>query len=456
MQYDSDANRVYVRRTHKRFYLGVRNKFLVALLGAFVWMGLSIWLAQPWVRDLGELTHPAFACFAIGFIAFVPGFMNGFLIFSLLMDNRPPRSPLRKYPGITILIAAYQEEKAIENTLSAFTRSSYFGPVEVFVLNDGSRDRTAEIVRDFIGRACLPPNYTIKLFDFEQNRGKSHVLNDGLAAATHDLIITLDGDCTLREGSLRAIVERLMSDPPLTQAIAGCVMARNPGDSLIAAAQEWDYFHGIAAVKRMQSMYHGTLVAQGAFSLYRKKALEAVGGWPETVGEDIVITWAMLERGWRVGYAEDAIVFTEVPTTIKQFALQRRRWSRGLMEAFARHKNMLFSTRLTGLFIWWNLMFLPLDLAYTFIFIPGIVAAFFGHFWIVGPLTLAVLPLALLWNGVIFRIQKKMYGREGLKVTRNRRGFLFYCFVYTLIMQPVCVWGYLSELLGLRKKWGTR
>ena len=456
MRYDVDANRVYARRTHKRFYLGVRTKFLTALAGAALWVALSVWLAQPWIRDLGSVTHPAFAWFAIGFIAFVPGFMNGFLIFSLLLDDRPPRSPLRKYPGLTILIAAYQEEKAIANTLKAFEASQYLGPVEVFVLNDGSRDRTAEIVRDFIAKACLPENFSIRLFDFEQNRGKAHVLNDGLAHASHDLIITLDGDCTMRQGSLRAIVERLMSDPPLTKAIAGCVLARNPGDGILAAAQEWDYFHGIAAVKRMQSMYHGTLVAQGAFSLYRKDALVEVGGWPDTVGEDIVMTWSMLEKGWRVGYAEDAIIYTEVPARLKQFAYQRRRWSRGLIEAFSRHKKLLFSTRLTGLFIWWNFMFLPLDLVYTFIFIPGIIAAFFGIFWIVGPLTLAVLPLAMLWNGVIYRIQKRMFKGEGLTPTRNRRGFVFYCFVYTMIMQPVCVWGYVSELLGMRKGWDTR
>src|SRR3546814_17220536 len=73
-----------------------------------------------------------------------------------------------------------------------------------------------------------------------------------------------------------------------------------PYTTLFRSVQEWDYFHGIAAVKRMQSMYHGTLVAQGAFSLYDRKALEDVGGWPECVGEDIVVSWALLERGHRI------------------------------------------------------------------------------------------------------------------------------------------------------------
>jgi biofilm PGA synthesis N-glycosyltransferase PgaC len=234
------------------------------------------------------------------------------------------------------------------------------------------------------------------------------------------------------------------------------VLVRNSRATLITAAQEWDYFHGIAAVKRMQSMYHGTLVAQGAFSLYRKDALEAVGGWPDTVGEDIVMTWAMLGKGYRIGYAEDAIVFTDAPTTFRQFYHQRKRWARGLIEAFDRHSRLLFKPRLTTLFIWWNMLFLPLDLTFTFIFIPGLVAALLGYYWIAGPLTLLLLPLAVIWNGVIFRIQRKMFRRQGLSVRRNIVGLLFYVLVYAIVMQPVCLWGYISELTGQRKKWGTK
>src|SRR3546814_16312405 len=83
----------------------------------------------------------------------------------------------------------------------------------------------------------------------------------------------------------------------------------------------------------MQSMYHGTLVAQGAFSLYDRKALADVGGWPECVGEDIVVSWALLERGHRIGYCEDAVAFTNVPDALGQFARRRRRWLRGLAGA---------------------------------------------------------------------------------------------------------------------------
>jgi biofilm PGA synthesis N-glycosyltransferase PgaC len=443
-------------RSGKSFYLSIRVKFAIALAVALCWTGFSVFLAQAWMHDLALLTTPLFALWALTFIAFVPGFMNAFLATSLVMDKRPARRPVVFYPGVTLLIAAYNEEAGIEATLESIASLNYRGEIEALILNDGSSDGTVAKVKETQAKLKIPANISIRLLDFFENRGKAAVLNSGLAAARHSLVCTIDGDSRLRADSMTEIVERYLSDPPSTMAVAGAVLVRNSRASLITAAQEWDYFHGIAAVKRMQSMYHGTLVAQGAFSLYRKDALEAVGGWPESVGEDIVMTWAMLQKGYRVGYAEDAIVFTDAPTSFRQFYQQRKRWSRGLIEAMQRHKSLLFKRRLSTLFVWWNCLFLPLDLTFTFVFIPGLAAALLGYYWIAGPLTLLLLPLALVWNIVIFRIQRQMFQAKGLKVRRNVFGLLFYVLVYAIIMQPVCLWGYISELTGQRKKWGTK
>jgi biofilm PGA synthesis N-glycosyltransferase PgaC len=441
---------------NRRFYLTVRTKFALALLVALIWTSVSVYIAAAWIKDLGNLTHPLLALWAITFIAFVPGFMNAFLSMSLVLDRRPPRRAFEEYPGVTVLIAAYNEQEAIQATLESIAQTDYTGPLEVMVINDGSIDETASRVRAAIEEIETPPNVSLRLLDFAENRGKAAALNSGLAQASHDLICTLDGDSRLRTDSLRKLVERLLADPPGTVAVAGAVLVRNSRATMITKAQEWDYFHGIAAVKRMQSMYHGTLVAQGAFSLYRREALEAVEGWPETVGEDIVMTWALLRKGYRVGYAEDAIVWTDAPTTFRQFLQQRKRWARGLIEALEHHSGLLFKPRLTTLFIWWNMLFLPLDLTFTLIFVPGIIAALLGYYWIAGPLTLLLLPLAVIWNGVIFVVQNRMFRREGLKVRRNFLGLLFYVLVYAIVMQPICLWGYISELTGQRKKWGTK
>ena len=448
-----DFQRVDQRRS---FYLSIRSKFSVALAVALVWTMLSVYLAAAWMHDLAMLTSPVFAPWALTFIAFVPGFMNAFLATSLLLDARPARTKHPIYPGVTLLIAAYNEEAGIKATLQSIAQLRYSGEVEALVLNDGSKDETAAKIREAQAELNFPPNISVRLLDFVENRGKAAVLNDGLKEAVHELICTIDGDSRLRADSLAEIVERYLSDPPGTMAVAGAVLVRNSRSSLITAAQEWDYFHGIAAVKRMQSMYHGTLVAQGAFSLYRKDALEEVGGWPDSVGEDIVMTWAMLGKGYRVGYAEDAIVFTDAPSTLRQFYHQRKRWSRGLIEAMQRHKSLLFKRRLSTLFVWWNCLFLPLDLTFTFVFIPGLVAAILGYYWIAGPLTLLLLPLALVWNVIIFKIQRNMFNTKGLRVRRNIAGFLCYLLVYAILMQPICLLGYLSEFTGQRKKWGTK
>lgn len=443
-------------RERRFLYIPVHAKFTLALCFAIAWAALSIVLSLRWLADLADIVSWPMALIIIGFIAYVPGFMNAFMIGTIVLDRRPPHAPPAVYPPVTILVACFNEALNIGDTLNSLARQDYPGRFEIIVLNDGSDDDTVLVAARAVGRLKARSRGAFRLMNFEVNAGKSTVLNRGLAFATHDLVATVDGDCWLRPDALRRIVERLLADPPGTEAVAGAVLVRNSRRNILTRAQEWDYFHGIAAVKRMQSMYHGTLVAQGAFSLYTRRGLETVGGWPPCVGEDIVVTWALLKAGYRVGYAEDALVFTNVPHEFKQFARQRRRWSRGLIEAFKAHWPLLFKWRLSTLFIWWNLFFLPLDLVYTFAFIPGLILALFGLYWIAGPLTLLVLPLAAVWNGFIYRVQRKMFRAQGMRVRANADGFLFYVFAYSLLMQPVCVGGYFAELAGLRKNWGTK
>jgi len=127
-----------------------------------------------------------------------------------------------------------------------------------------------------------------------------------------------------------------------------------------------------------------------------------------------------------------------------------------MMEAFSNYPGLLFIPRMSTLFVWWNLLFPWLDLAYSLFFLPGVVLALFGIYWIAGPMTLALLPMALLMNFLMYRIGSLMFVKQGLRVRRNVTGFLLYSFAYSLVLQPACVAGYLSELLGLRKTWGTK
>jgi biofilm PGA synthesis N-glycosyltransferase PgaC len=431
-------------------YLSVRSKFIISLLLAFAWSAFSLWIAKRWIEDLSELTAPWIAYVIIYGIAIIPGFMNAFMIASLFLDRRKAKKiPEGEMPFISILVAAYNEAESIQSTLASIDRQNYPGRMEVFVIDDGSTDGT----REKLAEISYP---WLRVITLEKNGGKAAALNVGLEQVSSDLTITIDGDSYLYKNALVNLVGRLLGDPQHTGAVAGAVLVRNSRKNLVTKAQEWDYFHGIAAVKRLQSLYQGTLVAQGAFSIYRTEIIRKLGGWPKLVGEDIVLTWGILSEGYRVGYAEDACLFTNAPDTWKQFIRQRQRWSRGLMEAFKLYWPLMFKARMTTLFIWWNAMFPYMDFIYTFAFIPGIVLALFGYYYIAGPLTLLVLPLSMTVNYVMYGIQNRMFIDQGLRVRRNIFGFMFYALLYSAVLQPACVLGYIKELFSRDKSWGTK
>lgn len=431
-------------------YIPIKTKFKIGLTAGFVWALFSLWIAQKWINDLSILVGPVVAYLIIFGIAILPGFMNMFMISSLSIDRRPQKKIIPGVmPAVTVLVVAYNEEDGIADTIESIKKQKYAGPIEVIVINDGSTDKTKAILDSF--------DYSwLTVINLEKNVGKANALNIGLKHVKTPLTLTIDGDSYLYKSALTNLVARYMNDPENTASVAGSVLVRNSRYNFVTKIQEWDYFHGIAAVKRLQSLYQGTLVAQGAFSLYKTSVLKEVGGWPDKVGEDIVLTWAILAKGYRVGYAEDACLFTNAPTTWKQFIGQRQRWSRGLIEAFKEHWRLLLKRRMTTLFIWWNAMFPYMDLVYTFAFIPGIVLALFGHYFIAGPLTLLVLPLAMVVNYIMYGIQNRMFRSQGLKVRRNIFGFVFYALFYSLVLQPACVVGYLKELLFRKKSWETK
>jgi hypothetical protein len=95
-----------------------------------------------------------------------------------------------------------------------------------------------------------------------------------------------------------------------------------------------------------------------------------------------------------------------------------------------------------------------LDVAYSLVWLPGLPLAATGRFWIVGPYTVAVLPLTLLVNAILYRYQRRrVFHLLGLRVRRNTLGLVAFVLTYQMLMSPVSVAGYVQELLGLRRRW---
>lgn len=438
----------------RRLYVNVRWKLALALAFATGWCALSAWIALPWFGDLAALTGSVAAGLIIAGIALIPGFANAFLVGGLLLDRRPRFEHFQDPPPLTVLIAAYNEERHIGDTLSSIIAQRYEAELEIIVIDDGSSDSTAERVEAFIAGTVWPTGHSLRLRRMPRNGGKAAALNAGLAEARHAHIVTLDADTYLYRNALRNLALNHIHSPINTRATAGTVLVRNSRQNLLARLQEWDYFQGIAVVKRIQSLFQGTLVAQGAFSIYEREALEEIGGWAETVGEDIVLTWALIDREYRVGYAENAFAFTNVPTTLGAYYRQRRRWARGLIEAFKRFPQVLVRPRLNLPFIYLNLLFPYLDLIFLMVFVPGILAAVFFQFYaVVGLMTLLLLPLALVISVMMFRHQRRVFRAAGLNVRRNYLGFFGYLVAYQMVLTPASLAGYFGEFFNFRKAW---
>lgn len=429
-------------------YIGVKTKFYLAVLISFAWFLLSGYISLPWINQLAAYIGIFPAYFVVSFIALIPGLMQMFLFIAYILDNRPLAKTLDVNPPLTILIAAYNEQNSIGKTLVSIRNQDYVGEIQTIVIDDGSTDDTINIIESF----QLPNLLLIK----NSHGGKANALNTGLLKAEHSLIVGLDADTQLRPSALRELAHRLLSDPPETAGVAGSLFVSNSRYNMLTRMQEFDYFQAITAIKRVQSLFQGTLVAQGAFSIYRKECLLEIGGWPSTVGEDIVISWALLTKKYRIGFSEKAVAFTSAPTTYKDFFYQRSRWARGMIEAFRHNPSILITPRLTLFFIYWNFFFPIMDLTFVFVFIPGLILAFFGHFYIAGPMTLAILPVTLIYNTVFFITQRRIFSDLKLNVRRNFSGFIMYILFYQMIMAPACVHGYFSEFLSLKKKWGTK
>ena len=432
----------------RRIYVRLPLKLALVIAIGLSWAAFSFWLSIPWIETLGESITIPLAVAVIFGIAIFPGYLNANLIASLLIDRPPPLRFDLAFPPLTVAIACFNEEETIEETLDYVLRQDYPGELRVLVADDGSSDHTVERARR---RALKDPRIAVLSFP---HGGKARTLTRAMTRVRTPLLATVDADTLLMAQALQRIVARLLISPPDTVAVAGAVFVRNSRDNLITRAQEWDYFLGIASVKAQQGLFQGTMVAQGAFSVYRTAAVRAVGGWPDRIGEDIVLTWAMMRAGGRIGYERTAIAFTGAPEGLKSFTRQRRRWARGMIEGLREHGAALLAEGRSNVHaVLVNFVFPYIDVVFSIAFPIGIVLALFGNFAIVGPMTLAVLPLNLLLAGIMFHFSRASFEEVGLKVRQNRLGYLAYLLTYQLIMSPVSVAGYVQELFGAARRW---
>ncbi len=244
-------------------------------------------------------------------------------------------------PPLSVIIAAYNEEKVIAATLRSVMDTDYPGEVEVLVINDGSKDKTGEIVAGLA--AANPPLHLVD----QTNAGKSEALRRGVDLAQHDLLVFLDADTLFQRDTLRNLVAPFAD--PKVGAVSGHARVGN-SRSFIARCQSLEYICGFNLDRRAYDAWNCITVAPGAVSAVSRKALREVGGFrSDTLAEDTDLTLALHRHNYLVRYVAGAVAWTEAPETIRALAKQRFRWCFGTMQCLWKHRDMLFNPRFRAL-----------------------------------------------------------------------------------------------------------
>jgi cellulose synthase/poly-beta-1,6-N-acetylglucosamine synthase-like glycosyltransferase len=261
-------------------------------------------------------------------------------------------------PRVAVLIPAYNEETVIVRTIRSVLNSDYKN-LHIIVIDDGSPDRTAEVVRE--AYAAEIAGGRVQVFS-KPNAGKAAALNFALDFITEEIYVGIDADTVIATDAISKLIPHF--EDPRIGAMAGNAKVGNRVN-LWTRWQALEYITSQNFERRALDVFHIVTVVPGAIGAWRTAPVKAAGGYPiNTVAEDADLTMNLLEQGFRVDYEDRSLAFTEAPVDARGLMRQRFRWSFGTLQAVWKHRAAFIRNKAMGLFALPNIivfqMFLPL------------------------------------------------------------------------------------------------
>ena len=302
---------------------------------------------------------------------------------SRCMQTRALETLPQVYSGleipITLIVPAHNEEATIVASIKSLLQLNY-PEFEVLVVNDGSRDRTLDVLRREFSLELVPEAFRVRIdckpirgvyrstsypslrvID-KENGGKADALNAGINGGRFPLFCSLDADSVLQRDSLHRLVLPFLEDSRTVAAggivrlLNGCDVSggfmvraglpRNP----LAIIQVVEYLRAFLFGRLGWSPLNAVLCISGAFGLFHKETVITAGGFrTDTVGEDMELVMRLHRllrhqgRPYRIVFVPDPVCWTEAPESRRVLRSQRIRWQRGLAESLSLNRQLLFS-----------------------------------------------------------------------------------------------------------------
>ena len=350
----------------------------------------------------------------------------------------------KKYKKVTIIVPAYNEEVVIKKSLLSLLEQTYPN-LEIVVVDDGSKDRTYTIAKQL---EFTRANRSLKVYR-KKNGGKANAINFGIEHAEGELIMVVDADSKLAKNAV-LLMARYFDNEDIA-AVAGSVYVSNQ-TNLLTKLQALEYIEGLNMVRNGQAFLKLVNIIPGPIGMFRKSALIEVGLYDDdTFAEDCDVTLKLISHGYKIEFEPDAVAYTEAPEHLLDLIKQRYRWTRGILQAIRKHKNML-----------WQLKKYPsVSLVLWYMLFEAIFWPFMDIWAIIFMLYLAIISgtsmfLFFWWS--LFTVLDMAGALYCILITRERLSLVFYAIYYRLffimIINIAKIFSTIEEWFGLEMSWG--
>lgn len=236
----------------------------------------------------------------------------------------------RQFKSMSIIIPAHNEEPYIKECLESVTKAEFKGTKEIVVVDDGSIDSTSKIVTDFINKN---KQHNIRLI-ISKHSGKSASINKALKVSTGDLIAIVDADSIIYEDALEEMAKDMSRRK--VGAACGVIKVKNRSKHILMWIHIEQLYNSL--MRSIFSKVNANVTTPGPLSMYRRKALERIGGFStEGFSEDIDITVRLIRAGYKVVFSEKSHAETNMPHDRIGFWRQRTRFAKGMINVLKRH-----------------------------------------------------------------------------------------------------------------------
>lgn len=306
-------------------------------------------------------------------------------------------------PPISVVAPAYNEEVIIIENVNSLLSLDYPN-FEVIIVNDGSKDKTLELLIDNFELVEIPYPYIQKtrcqpvksiyrstnknfhrltVVDKENGGTKADAMNAGINVAQYDYFINTDVDCILASDTLSKVILPVLDSNvhviavgAVMRMVNGCEVEKGkivqvkPPKRIIPLFQETEYLRSYLLAKMGWSFFNLIPNVSGGFGLFDRKIVVEAGGYDsDSHAEDMDMTIRMVQymrthgRKYKIVQIPDTCCWTEGPPNLNVLSRQRTRWGRGLLQIFIVHRRLLFNRKYgrLGMFV------LPYALLFEFL-----------------------------------------------------------------------------------------